>query len=209
MGVPVNILVADDDAVYRRLLELKLSAWGYHPTICADGTEALERLSESVGPPLAILDWMMPGLKGPEVCSRERAAMDGSSRYLILLTGKSEGHAIVEGLRSGADDYITKPFDDAELEARVAVGARVVGLQDALARRLSELQNALDRVRQLQGLLPICAYCKRVRDDRDYWSQVETYVSARADVSFSHGVCPDCFERVLKEDFGAPDASDA
>ena len=100
---------------------------------------------------------------------------------------------MVEGLRAGADDYVTKPFHGSELRARVAVGARIVAVQTALADRVEELQRALAHVKQLQGLLPICAYCKKVRDDENYWDQVENYVAKRTGARFSHGICPDCY----------------
>ena len=107
---------------------------------------------------------------------------------------------IVQGLRAGADDYITKPVDREEFEARLQVASRIVGLQQRLSDRVSELEQALTRVRQLQGLLPICAYCKRIRDDQNYWNQVETYLAEHTDVQFSHGICPSCFDRVIQDE---------
>ena len=104
------------------------------------------------------------------------------------------------GLKAGADDYVIKPFDSEELRARVAVGERVINLQNALNSRISELQHALAQVHTLQGLIPICAYCKRVRNEREYWERVESYISARSDARFSHGVCPECAKR-LNPDF--------
>ena len=108
---------------------------------------------------------------------------------------------MITGLKAGADDYLTKPVIVGELEARLQVASRVVALQERLSRyRVLELEEALRNVRQLQGLLPICAYCKRIRDDKNYWSQVETYLADHSDVQFSHGICPSCFERVMRED---------
>ena len=201
----MTILVADDDAVSRRVLELKLAAWGHNAVVCTDGHEALAWLTRSDGPTIAILDWVMPGVSGPDVCRQVRQSAITEPRYLLLLTGRTDRDEVVAGLKSGADDYVTKPFDDAELEARVAVGLRVVGLQSALANRLKELEEALSRVNQLQGLLPICAYCKRVRGDRDYWSQVETYISEHSEVRFTHGVCPQCVEKILKDEVNNDD----
>src|SRR5262249_57910928 len=100
----------------------------------------------------------------------------------------------VTGLQSGANDYVTKPFDRAELQARVCVGKSVVELQRSLALRVRELEDALSQVRQLQGLLPICCYCKKIRDDRNYWQQVETYVGDHSAARFSHAICPDCLK---------------
>ena len=114
------------------------------------------------------------------------------------MTAKSEKGDIVEGLDAGADDYITKPFNRVELKARIKVGARVTDLQRSLADRIGQLETALARVKQLQGLLPICSYCKMVRDEQDYWQQVESYISKHADVAFSHSICPPCYDRLVR-----------
>ena len=103
----------------------------------------------------------------------------------------------MRGLEGGADDYIVKPFDLKELRARIRVGVRVLNLQSRLTERLQALEQALHQVTQLQGLLPICSYCKKIRNDQNYWQQVEEYVAAHADVQFSHGICPSCFENEL------------
>jgi response regulator RpfG family c-di-GMP phosphodiesterase len=118
--------------------------------------------------------------------------------YVVLLTSRDASADIVAGLRAGADDYVTKPPHEDELLARVHVGVRVVQLQQALADRVSRLEDALSSVKQLQGLLPICSYCKRIRDDQNYWQQVESYFGAHTDVQFSHSYCPDCYDRHVK-----------
>lgn len=104
----------------------------------------------------------------------------------------------MRGLDAGADDYIIKPFNREELRARVKVGVRILDLQNNLAGRVSELERAMAGVKQLQGLLPICCYCKKIRDDQNYWQQVEGYISRHSEAQFSHGVCPDCFEKIVK-----------
>jgi response regulator RpfG family c-di-GMP phosphodiesterase len=118
--------------------------------------------------------------------------------YLILLTAKSEKEDVVAGLYAGADDYITKPFNRHELHARIKVGIRIAELQTTVAHRVIELERALSRVKQLQGLLPICSYCKKVRDDQNYWQQVDSYISKHSEVAFSHGICPDCFDSLVE-----------
>jgi response regulator RpfG family c-di-GMP phosphodiesterase len=147
---------------------------------------------------LVILDWMMPGMDGPEVCRQFRATAEGQAAYIILLTARGDTSDLVTGLDSGADDYITKPFHSDELRARVRVGMRIASLQQSLAERVTDLEEALSQVTQLQGLLPICCYCKRIRDDGNYWHQVESYFAKRSSAQFSHGICPTCFEDVMK-----------
>ena len=102
------------------------------------------------------------------------------------------------GLDAGADDYLAKPFDRNELRARVQVGVRVVELQRHLAEHIKELETALSQVKQLQGILPICSYCKKIRDDQNYWQRVESYISDHSEAEFSHSICPSCYEDVVK-----------
>ena len=192
-----NILVADDDLVSQTLLVRSLSQVGYPIIQCDDGNKALEHLKNVNGPTIGILDWIMPGLDGPQVCHVLKEKGRSNLVYLILLTSKGDRSDIVKGLEAGADDYITKPFDLQELRARVRVGVRVLLLQEKLSDRVQELEQALTEVKQLQGLLPICSYCKKVRDDQNYWQQVEEYLSHRTDIQFSHGVCPHCYDKEI------------
>src|SRR5581483_2233922 len=175
------------------LLESILREWGYDVTAAGDGVAAWEALQQPDAPRLAILDWQMPGLDGLELCRRARANPATNSLYVLLLTGKGGTENIVLGLNNGANDYLTKPFDLDELAARLGVGRRVVELQQSLAERVAELERTLDQVRRLQGLIPICAWCKRVRNDANYWQKVEEYIGQHAEVRFSHGICPACF----------------
>ena len=194
----MRILVAEDSPVSRFLLETSLKKWGHEPVTTVDGTAAWEALQREDAPALAILDWMMPGMDGVEVCRRARARKDARPLYIILLTARTDRQDTVDGLGAGANDFVTKPFDAAELRARVSVGVRVVELQGELAARIADLERALARVDQLHGILPICSYCKKVRNDSDSWQQVEAYVSAHSNVRFSHGVCPECVKAVLQ-----------
>jgi DNA-binding response OmpR family regulator len=194
----MKVLVADDNPGFLYALEAELTRWGYEPIVANNGQTAWQVLEGDDAPPLAILDWMMPGLNGPELCTKIRELAKDEPPYLILLTARMSKEDTVQGLQAGADDYVTKPVDFHELQARVHTGQRIVTLQQHLARRVRELEQALAQVRQLQGLLPICAYCKKIRDDQNYWQQVETYISTRADVRFSHAICPDCLERIVK-----------
>jgi DNA-binding response OmpR family regulator len=193
----MRILIAEDDLVSRRMLEATLAKWGHEVIVTTDGDAAWRTLSTAGAPRLAILDWMMPGLDGVEICRRVRQA-GGTPPYLIMLTARGSRTDVVAGLDAGADDYITKPFDRDELRARVQAGTRILELQEELAGRVRELEEAMSRVKLLQGLLPICAYCKRVRNDENYWQQVESYVSDHSEARFSHGICPSCYESVVR-----------
>lgn len=194
----MKILIAEDDSVTRRTLEALLNKWGYTVLVCSDGAEACETLQAEVGPVLAILDWMMPHMDGLQVCRAIKASPRPEPTYVILLTAKEGGEDVVTGLQAGADDYVTKPFDREELRARVQVGGRVIALQLSLAERVSALEDALLRVRQLNRLLPICSYCKKIRNDHNYWEQVESYITEHSDAQFSHSICPGCYDAHAK-----------
>jgi sigma-B regulation protein RsbU (phosphoserine phosphatase) len=202
-GTPSRVLIAEDDAVSRVVLERTLRKWGHDVITTRDGLEAWDVLQQDDAPPLAVLDWMMPGLEGPELCRRVRALARPVPTYLLLLTARDGTADVVAGLDSGADDFVSKPFDPLELASRLRVGERVVGLQRAMAARVNELEVALGQVKQLRGLLPICAYCKSVRDHKNYWQQVETYITAHSDARFSHGICPDCWDEVVVPELSA------
>jgi len=188
----MKVLIAEDDPVSRRLLQAALVKWGYEVIVTTNGKEAWEALQQPGAPSLLVLDWLMPETDGVEVCRQARETPALKSAYIILLTSRGSKEDIVQGLQAGADDYVTKPFDHGELRARVQVGSRVIQLQSALADRVKELEEAIANVKQLQGLLPICSYCKKIRDDGNYWHRVESYIAGHANVRFSHGICPEC-----------------
>ncbi len=196
----MRILVAEDDAASRMILENALTRWGYDVVSAADGLEAWEKIQAPDAPPLVLLDWMMPRMDGVEVCGkiRQMEKPGGNPFYIILLTARDSKEDVVEGLSAGANDYITKPFDNDELMARLGVGRRVIELQTEVARHVKELENALDHIKTLQGILPICSYCKKIRDDKNYWQQVESYIGRFTEARFSHSICPDCFEKHVK-----------
>ncbi len=194
----MEILIAEDDAVSRRVLELCLIRWGYEPVLATNGVEAFQILTGENPPAVAILDWMMPGMDGIELCQEIRAKQADHPLHIILLTARNSTADIVVGLEAGADDFISKPFAREELRARIQVGVRLAELQRRLAERVHDLTLALQQVRQLQGLLPICSYCKKIRGDDNYWQQVESYISKHSEAQFSHGICPDCFESIVQ-----------
>jgi len=192
------VLVADDLDVNRKLLRSLLAAEGYDVIEASNGMDAFQILQGATGPIVGLIDWEMPGMEGIEVCRQTRAIQDSPPIYLILLTVRDSKQDIVAGLQGGANDYITKPFDKTELLARVGIGRQMVQLQQALTERVAELKEALISVKQLGGLLPICSYCKKIRDDQNYWQQVESYVGQHSQAKFSHSICPQCYEEIIK-----------
>jgi DNA-binding response OmpR family regulator len=170
---------------------------GYEVVEASDGDEALRCLEAEDPPPMAILDWMMPRINGVDLCRTVRKREGRLSPYLILLTSKDGHEDVVRGLEAGADDYITKPFEPSELRARIRVGARMLALQQLLADRVVALEQALHQVKQLEGLLPICAWCHKIRDDGNYWQSVERYISEHSEARVTHTICPDCRPRVM------------
>ena len=201
--VPLPVLVADDEPVSRTVVSAMLRKAGYPVILASDGEQAWKTLDAADSPSLALLDWEMPGLQGPEVVERIRNRASQAPTYVILLTSRDSSADIVRGLRAGADDYVTKPANEDELIARVNVGARVVQLQIALADRVRSLEEALANVKALQTLLPMCAYCKSIRNDQNYWEKVETYFSQHSNVSFTHSYCPNCYERFVRPELEA------
>ena len=213
-----RVLIAEDDKIARRVLEAALVKWGYKVVVACDGKEAWELITAPDSPNLLILDWMMPGIDGVDLCRKIRSLDENIPKYVILLTALSDKKGVVWGLEAGANDYITKPFDNDELRARVKVGQLVVELQSVLAdnvkkleleiknrqlaeeareKLVEELQEALARVKRLSGLLPICASCKRIRDDKGYWNQVEEYIRDHSEARFSHSLCKECAKEFL------------
>ncbi len=179
----MNILVAEDDAVSRLVLGATLRRLGHQPVLAENGREAWAAFQKE-SPPLVITDWIMGGIDGLELCRLIRAERRVKYTYVILLTVMQGKGAYLEGMNAGVDDFITKPFDPDELAARLRVAERILGLQT--------------QVKQLEGLLPICTYCKRIRDEGNAWSVIEEYLARRTDASFTHGVCPQCFATVVE-----------
>jgi phosphoserine phosphatase RsbU/P len=147
------IVIADDDPVSRELLSTLVTKWGFRTIVTQDGHEAMAAIRAEPGPVVAIIDWMMPGMDGLEVCRRVRQS--GKLAHIILLTVRAAKENLVEGLESGADDYLVKPFDKNELLARVKVGVRVLGLETSLRNRVKELESALSEIHDLKLQVPL------------------------------------------------------
>lgn len=196
----MRILLADDDMTSRMILTRMLEKRGHEVIAAADGAEAWEILNKPNPPKLIMLDWMMPGYTGLELCKMIREKFTKFPPYIIFVTAMESKEDVVSGLNAGANDYITKPCNMDELGARVAVGCRVIELQEALEKRVQELEDALAHIKRLQGILPICMYCHKIRTDRESWERIEKYISEHSEAVFSHGICPDCFKKVMESE---------
>jgi DNA-binding response OmpR family regulator len=149
----VPIIIAEDDPVSREVISAAVSKWGFRSTVTQDGHEAMAAIRAEQGAVIAILDWMMPGMDGLEVCRRIRES--GKRAHIILLTARAAKESLVEGLKSGADDYLVKPFDKNELLARINVGLRILGLETSLVNRVKELESALSEIHDLKLQVPL------------------------------------------------------
>lgn len=191
----MKVLIVEDDLSSREILRHLMAAAGHNVRLASDGIEALE-LAREDPPEIVLTDWMMPNLDGLALCQRLRAVGPGQPYiYIILLTARDQKQDLLEALEAGADDYVAKPFDPNELKARVGVGERIVRLEAVLRHRNQELEDSLQTIRRLKGLLPICMYCKKIRSDENYWQQIETYIHEQTGADFSHGICPECLKK--------------
>ncbi len=188
----IRILVVDDDANVARSTARLLQNAGHAIATAANGAEALQTV-QTFQPQLVLSDCNMPQMDGLELCRRIKEDPALAGVFVVLISGtftlSDEQSA---GLESGADGYIGRPIANRELAARVAAFARILRLDQALREKNAELEVALSKVKLLSGLLPICAGCKKIRDDQGYWSQVECYVQKHSEATFTHGLCPDC-----------------
>ena len=194
-----SILIADHDKAELQGVNVLLKQWGYQTVIADDGVRAWQILSSEQTPPVAILPWQMPGLSGAAICRKLREIPNPTPPYVILLTASQERGFLVEGLEAGADDYIVKPFDEGELRARIRAGLRMVEMRLNLFSRVKELEKLLGKVNRLQGLLPMCAWCRKIRNDKSYWQNLEHYLLENSEARFTHGICPDCLKKLSIE----------
>lgn len=195
----MKVLIAEDDAVSRKLLETNLIKNGFDVVSAIDGINALELINDDDSIRLAILDWMMPNMDGVDVCRKLKSENSRPFIYVIMLTAKNSTDDIVKALETGADDYIVKPFNKTELLSRVKAGMRIIDLEISLNHKITELEKALNHIKQLQGILPICAWCKKIRTDSDYWQNVETYFHEYSGLEFTHSICPECLAKKYGE----------
>jgi len=179
----VKILAVEDDPIARAVLRQALRKLDHEPIEASDGEEAWKLMKEDPVR-LVVSDWVMPNMDGLELCKRIRRRRQADYVYFILLTGNDASVANQRAAAdAGVDDFLTKPLDFHELWMRLRVAERILKFST--------------QVRQLEEMLPICSYCKKIRDDKNYWQQIEGYLNERTGSEFSHSVCPDCYQRIV------------
>ena len=184
----MRILIADDQVIARRILEEAVSNLGHEVTVVCDGREAWDEISEKRFD-VVISDWVMPRIDGIELCRRTNERFT----YFMLVSARNSTEDVVQGIMAGANDFMSKPIERAELRARLHAAERMVDLERSLAGRLFDLERALEEVATLRSLLPICMYCKSIRNDKQVWDDIEDYLRQHANAECTHSICPDCY----------------
>jgi DNA-binding response OmpR family regulator len=199
------LLIVDDDLKNLRVLLDLLKDFGFAISVARNGEEALERASRRP-PDLILLDVMMPGLDGFETCRRLKADQTTAEVPIIFMTALADVESKLKGFEMGGVDYVTKPIEYQEILARLNAHLTIRRLQQDLAAKNAELQakneqlqQALAQVKKLSGLLPICANCKKIRDDQGYWQDVAVYIQEHSEADFTHGICPDCIQKLYPD----------
>lgn len=185
----MNILVAEDEPVTRKILEVTLRALGHTPVMVSNGQEAFDNWILS-GTQVIVSDWHMPELDGLDLCRQVRKRGNERYTYFIILTVRSGRESFLTAMESGVDDFITKPVDHEELAARLQVAERILNLRDELYA--------------LEGLLPICSYCKRIRNAEGTYGPLEGFIEKHSRAEFSHGICPDCYQKHIEPQLKGP-----
>jgi len=189
----VKILIAEDEFTTRMMVQVCLENWGYRVESVADGAEAWGALQKDDAPQIAILDWEMPELNGVEVCRLAKEMDAIMPPYVLLLTARDSKTDIVKGFDAGADDYMTKPFNDNELRARVRVAERLVRTQASLAKSVAELEDALNQVEMLESGIEVCRECQKIFSPFDKeWHSFQDVTENGADSRFIVKSCPNC-----------------
>jgi phosphoserine phosphatase RsbU/P len=187
----MKILVAEDDPVATKILQRALESFGHKVILTANGDEAWEAFDRE---PVRIIisDWLMPNLDGLELCQKVRGRKKTLYTYFILLTAQeTTPENYDKAAEAGVDDFFTKPLDRSTIRMRLRVAERILGYTT--------------EIRQLQDMIPICAYCRKIRNDDNYWQMVETYINEQTGSSFTHGICPTCSEVLLAQISARPE----
>jgi CheY-like chemotaxis protein len=175
----MKVLAVEDDEVMLMVISGAIRALGHEVLTATDGIQAMEILKAG-GIGVVVSDWKMPRMDGMALCREVRRSRDGYVYFILLSVAESTDENHRAALAAGVDDFLSKPFVKRELLARLHVAERILGFTH--------------QVNRLESFLPICMHCRRVRDDKNYWQQIEGYINERTGTQFSHGVCPECYE---------------
>ena len=200
-----NILVVDDTKMNLRILVEALGNEGYRVRPALNGEIALEAAQKEV-PDLILLDILMPGMDGYQVCETLKQDENLKEIPVIFISALDEVGDKMKGFRAGGVDYISKPFQTEEVLARVRTHLTLRNLQKDLQEKNihlqklnRDLQSALDEIKTLRGIIPICSHCKKIRNDDDSWQRIEKYIGEHSEAEFSHGICPECLKKYYPE----------
>jgi PleD family two-component response regulator len=184
----MKVIVAEDDPVSGARITALLLSLGHEPVVCENGLEAWKAFDrEPVR--LIISDWMMPEVDGLQLCKMVRERPRTEYTYFILVTAEHTADQDYDkAIRENVDDFLIKPLDRGAIWRRLRVAERILSFTT--------------EIRQLKTLIPICMYCKKIRDDSDYWEQMEHYIHEHTGSDFSHGICPECYDKVMEKEFG-------
>lgn len=191
------ILIVDDLPANIQILRALLDD-DFMTFFALNGEDALS-MARKIKPDLVLLDVVMPGMSGLDVCRKLKENPELSDIPVIFITAYGQDDEEIEGLKLGAADYISKPFNPVLVRLRAGNYIELKRRHDALQQRTKELEEALKNVKMLKGLLPICASCKKIRNDNGYWDQIEKYFCEHSDIMFTHGLCPDCIKKLYPE----------
>lgn len=197
--------MVDDNLNNLKVLLSLLKDSGFTLIVAQNGEEALKRISHPV-PDLILLDVLMPGMDGFEICRRLKANETTREIPIIFMTALADVESKLKGFEMGGVDYVTKPVEYQEVMARLNAHLTIRRLQQDLAQKNTELQaknealqQALDQVKLLSGLLPICSNCKKIRNDEGNWQEMTVYIRDHSEADFSHGICPDCMRKLYPD----------
>ena len=195
MNADIKILIVEDDPDLLFATARIVRSAGYKVLTASTASQCMEIVKNS-RPDLILLDVILPDADGQALCGQLKADSAPNNIFVVLISGsKTDSSEQAEGLDSGADGYIARPITNRELLARVNAMVRILRAERERDRVIVQLKETLARVKKLSGLLPICAGCKKIRDDKGYWNQIELYLKEHSDAIMSHGICPECAKK--------------
>ena len=182
----MQVLIAEDDPIALQILKIALQKMGHTVTSKPNGQDAWNFFQER---PVNIVvsDWDMPGLDGLEFCRQIRDSAKASYTYFILLTGKNSAEEMTEAMDEGVDDFLPKPLNESTLSSRMRVAERIIDFYQ--------------QIRELKTIIPICSYCKKIRNDDDYWQRLENFLELNLNKDISHSICPECYDKHVEPQF--------